>query len=146
MFRGEFEYSIDVKGRTSLPAKFREVLSARSESSLVVTKGPNGCLWCFPPAIFDEFQARIEKLGEFSADARESQALFIKPAQDCDFDRMGRILVPPTLRAYAGLESGVMWAGNIRKIELWNAERYQARQTALAPRYDDEAFLARIGL
>lgn len=137
---------MDVKGRTSLPARFREQLAARSESSLFVTKGPKHCLWCFPKATFEAFESRILAMGDFSTEARRLRHLFLAPAQECEFDKMGRILVPPTLRAFAGLEADVVWLGLGDKIELWGAARWRELTAGDESLLDEETFLNGIGI
>ena len=127
MFRGTFQHAIDAKGRTSLPVKFREVLATRSEDQLVVTQGPDKCLWCMPPSAWSALETKVRAMPQFNPDVRAFMHAFVAPAQDCAFDKMGRILVPPTLREYGGLEGEVYWLGAIDRIELWSGERWKKR-------------------
>ena len=130
MFRGTHQHSIDAKGRTSLPVPFRELLAERSEEHLVVTTGPGKSLWCFPPSTWAALEEKVAAMPQFEQETQDFMHAFIMPAQDCSFDKMGRILVPPMLRAHAALETEVVWLGAIHRIELWNAERYLTRQAA----------------
>jgi MraZ protein len=130
VFRGTHQHSIDAKGRTSLPARFRELLAGRSEEYLVVTTGPARSLWCLPPSTWKVLEDKVSAMPQFDQETQDFMHAFMAPAQDCSFDKMGRILVPPTLREYAGLEGDVFWLGAINRIELWSGERYKARQAA----------------
>ena len=135
MFRGTFQHAIDAKGRTSLPAKFREQVSARGAEFVIVTQGPDKALWCYAPAEWDALVARIQTKSAFDPQVRAFVNQFVSPAQDCPFDKMGRILVPPMLRSHAQLDGEVVWAGAVDHIELWSkdgwARRCEATQAML---------------
>lgn len=145
MFRGTFNHAIDAKGRTSLPAKFRDVLSGRTEEQLVVTQGPDKCLWCLPPSAWLAFENKVRAMPQFKPEVRAFMHAFVSPAQDCAIDKMGRVLVPPTLRAFAGLEGDVVWAGAIDRIELWSAEKWLKRSQETTASLDDGAFAQTLG-
>jgi MraZ protein len=136
VFRGTFQHAIDAKGRTSLPSKFRELVSASGASNVIVTKGPDNALWCYAPKDFEAIEARLRQKSPFDKNVRAFVHQFVSPAQECEFDRMGRILVPALLRQYAGLEADAVFVGNIDHIEIWSAEAWKAR---------DEATLSALG-
>ena len=140
MFRGTFQHAIDAKGRTSLPAKFREQVSSGGADYVVVTQGPDRALWCFAPAEWDALVAQFAARSPFDPKVRAFVNQFVSPAQDCPFDKMGRVLVPPLLRAYAGLDGEVVWAGAINHIELWSAEGWARRNEATASVLDGDPF------
>jgi MraZ protein len=141
VFKGTHQHSIDAKGRTSLPVRFRETLVGRSEELLVVTQGPERSLWCLPPSIWAELEKKVAAMPMLDQGVRALVHAIIAPAQECSFDKMGRILVPPTLRAYAGLESEVYWLGAINRIELWSGEKWRKRhEVATATILDAGAF------
>lgn len=125
MFLGQFEHTIDTKGRLTLPAKFRPGLAA----GLVVTLGMDGCLFVFPRAKWDELAARIEALPLTNPDARNLARLMFSNADDSGMDRQGRILIPSHLRANAQLDSEVIITGLSSRIELWNPTRWQKLQS-----------------
>jgi MraZ protein len=145
VFRGTFQHAIDAKGRTSLPAKFREVLAGRSEEQLVVTQGPDKCLWCLPLTVWAGFEAKVRAMPQFKPEVRSFMHAFVAPAQDCPFDKMGRILVPPTLREYAGLDGEVVWAGAIDRIELWSAAKWKKRAEETTAALDGGVFSETLG-
>lgn len=101
-FSGKFYNSLDVKGRASIPARFRDELKrAFGEERLVVTEG-DGCLECYPVPLWNKIVANIEALepGQFKEDLYLTT---VSPAVECSFDKQGRILLPPALREHAGL-------------------------------------------
>lgn len=141
MFRGTHQHSIDAKGRTSLPSKFRDVLAARSETELIVTQGPERSLWCYAPSTWAEIEKKVSQMPQFDPEVRRLMRIFVMPAADCALDKTGRILVPPTLREYAGLAEGdVIWAGATQRCELWNAARFNAPEEAPEKVFASENF------
>ncbi|MEE8409006.1 MAG: division/cell wall cluster transcriptional repressor MraZ [Myxococcota bacterium] len=131
MFRGLYEHSIDAKGRTSLPARFRDVLAGLRESGetspakahgdrLIVTTGIDRCLVAYPPAEWEAFEARLAALSQFDANVVQLKRLYVAGATECALDKHSRLLIPPMLREYAGLKRDVVWAGMVTTIELWS--------------------------
>ncbi len=124
MFRGRFEYSADVKGRLSVPAKFREVLSAQYDERLVITNF-DGCLWAYPMAEWAKIEEKVAALPQMKEEVKAFQRFFISAATECPIDKAGRILLPPTLRDYAGIQRDVVLVGMVKRIEIWARERWQ---------------------
>lgn len=123
MFRGRFEHTIDPKGRVSIPAKFRELLSEKYDDRIIITNF-NRCLVAYP---YEEWRSVEEKIGSLSMVKKEVKAFqrfFISGAAECPIDKLGRVLIPPTLRAYALLEKEVVFAGMGKMFELWSRERW----------------------
>lgn len=141
---------MDAKGRISLPARFRELLAARSENFLVLTVGVHDpALWCFTPSSWAAFQDKVAALPMMSAQARSLRHTLIANAQDCPLDGAGRVLVPPMLRQFAGLSGNSVWAGVLDRIELWNAQSWQKRSEEALANLADPNFaetLAGLGL
>ncbi|MCB1214903.1 MAG: division/cell wall cluster transcriptional repressor MraZ [Deltaproteobacteria bacterium] len=125
MFRGRFDYNIDEKGRTSLPAKFREVLSAQDDERLILTTF-DACLWAYPTAEWQLIEEKIAALPQFSSQVKALQRVFVSGASECPIDKQGRILIPPTLRDYAGLKREIVFVGMTRRIEIWAKERWDS--------------------
>jgi MraZ protein len=120
MFMSEYNHTLDTKGRLIIPTKYREELG----SEFVVTKGFDGCLYAFPPSAWEEFQGKLNKLPVNRADARKLIRFFVAGAAVCELDRQGRILVPGTLREFAGLEKDVVLAGSNNRVEIWSKDRW----------------------
>ncbi len=123
MFRGRFEHIIDSKGRISIPAKYRELLAEKYDERLIITNFDR-CLVAYP---YEEWRNVEEKIGSLSMVKKEAKAFqrfFVSGAAECPIDKLGRILIPPTLRSYAHLEKDVVFAGMLKKFEIWSKERF----------------------
>lgn len=146
MFRGRFDYSIDDKGRVSLPAKFREVLSANYDERLIITTFDQ-CLWAYPIPEWQAIEEKIAALPQFKSQVKALQRVFVSGAAECPLDKQGRIIIPPTLRDYGGLKKEVVFVGMTKRIEIWSKERWEAvfseSQTLIEAATDD---LADLGL
>ncbi len=142
MFRGTFQHSIDPKGRTSLPAKFRERLQAQGADLLVLTQGPDRALWGYAPAAWDELMKRLQGKSPFDPTTRAFKAAFVSPAQDVPFDKLGRVLVPSMLRQHAELLQEVVWAGSVDHLELWSLERWTAQAEKAKAVLESDPFAA----
>ncbi|MGD0625498.1 MAG: division/cell wall cluster transcriptional repressor MraZ [Thermodesulfobacteriota bacterium] len=124
MFRGRFEHTIDSKGRVSIPAKFRELLAEKYDERLILTNFDR-CLVAYP---YEEWRVVEEKVGSLSMvkkEVRAFQRFFISGASECPIDKLGRILIPPTLRGYAQLERNVVFNGMLKRFEVWSKDRWQ---------------------
>lgn len=120
MFMGEFNHSIDSKGRIIIPSKFREDLG----DDFVITLGLDGCLFAYPN---NEWLAFIEKLKTLpgTKEARQLQRYFMAGAAACETDKQGRILIPAKLRESADLNKDIVFVGVLNKIEIWSKERWE---------------------
>ena len=126
VFRGVSELVLDAKGRVAVPARHRVVL-AGSEGRIVVTADHGGCLLIFPQSTWEPIQADLMRLSSFDDRIRSVQRLLVGHADDVELDAAGRILVPPALRRYAGLDKRVVLVGQGRKLELWDEMKWQAQ-------------------
>ncbi|MFZ1865699.1 MAG: division/cell wall cluster transcriptional repressor MraZ [Polyangiales bacterium] len=125
MFRGRYEHSIDAKGRTSVPSRFREVMVAQGDSKLVVTTGLDTCLVAYPMAEWLAFEKRLSALPQFDADVVTLKRIYVSGAVECEVDKVGRILIPAALRKHARLHRDALWAGMGSYIELWAKESFE---------------------
>jgi MraZ protein len=122
MFLGEYNHSIDEKGRLALPAKFREQLAP----GIVITRGLDGCLFVLTYEDWNKFTAQLsEKLPFTQKSGRDLTRFFFAGASHLIPDRQGRILIPPFLREYAHLESAAVITGANTRLEVWNPTRWQ---------------------
>ena len=122
MFQGQYEHSLDGKGRLILPVRIREDLG----SHFVLTKGMDGCLYIFPPDSWDTFSAKLQELPSSDSRVRRLVRHFIGSAVVCDTDKQRRFLISPVLRNYAGIEKDVTVIGVTDRIELWAASKYSS--------------------
>jgi len=123
MFRGRFFHIMDDKGRIIIPPRYRELLNAHQEKYLVVTN-LDGYLIAFPQTEWETIEERLSQLSLLRKDFRTFQRFFVSGASECPLDRQGRILIPPTLRDYAGLERDVVLGGMVRCFEIWDRQRW----------------------
>ncbi|TNC81589.1 MAG: cell division/cell wall cluster transcriptional repressor MraZ [Oleiphilus sp.] len=125
MFLGSHAINMDAKGRMAIPTKIRESLSSFCDGRIVVTAHTEErCLLVYPESQWQEILPKIESLPSFNKVARRAQRLLIGYATPLEMDGNGRILVPPTLREYAGLEKKLMLVGQGKKFELWSESRW----------------------
>ena len=125
MFRGTFEHTIDDKGRVSVPAKFRDKLLASNDDRVVITTGFFGVLRCldvYTHAAWLELEERLKGRPQFDPDVMRFKQFYLANAQDCQIDKQGRILVPPTLRSYAALRRDVNFVGIGENFQIWDRQ------------------------
>ncbi len=147
MFRGRYEHTIDAKGRTSLPARYRDVLASMGERRVILTSALDPCLVAYTSPEWAAFEERLAKLPQFDRAVQKLKRIYVSGAVECEVDDSGRILVPPTLRDYAALKKDVLWAGNGKYAELWDAKVWKQQfETTDAERQEISARLAELGL
>lgn len=133
MFRGQYEHAIDGKGRTSVPSRFREVLGTDAEARLVITTGLDPCLVAYPMKEWALFEERLSALPRFDPSVAMIRRIYVSGAVEVDVDKLGRVLIPQSLREYAGLDRNALWAGMGKHLELWSKERFdELRASVLA--------------
>ena len=113
-------HTIDTKGRLIIPSKFREELG----ETFVVTKGLDGCLFVFSDEEWKAFEIKLKSLPLTNKNARQFARFFVAGATPCELDKQGRILLPATLREFAGLEKDVVLTGMLNRIEIWSKEKW----------------------
>ena len=120
MLKGEYNHSIDTKGRVTVPARFREVLG----DSFVITRGFEGCLSAYPMERWDRIEKNLMALSLTNAAGRKLTRLFLGNAIECEVDKKGRILIPQPLRNAAGITRDVVLTGLGDHIEVWDSEAW----------------------
>ncbi len=130
MFFGTFNHAIDAKGRTSLPARFREALAAAGEAKLVLTQYPHWrAVQALPHSVWKELERKVLEASPLDARAQRNILRFYSTAHEVDLDVHGRVLVPPALREYAGLAKDVVWVGMGRTIHLFEKGAYDQQMS-----------------
>ena len=127
MFQGEFENTMDSKGRISIPASFRDALKRRyDDESVVVTRDYDGCIRVYPPKEWERVVlAEVRDKPIDDPWVRAFERFVISPAITCQPDRQGRVLISAVLREHAGLKKKVVFAGGANHFEIWDAEARQ---------------------
>ena len=118
MFIGEYQHTIDEKGRLAIPSKFRASLA----KGAVVTRGLDNCLFLYPKKDWQELAVKLSKLPISQANTRAFSRLMLAGAMDVFLDKQGRITLPDYLRKYADLKKAAVVAGLYKRIEVWDAE------------------------
>jgi MraZ protein len=127
-FRGGPELTLDIKGRVTMPAHWRTRLNEQAGGQLVVTKSNLGCLVLYPPAVFAQVEAVVARLG---AEHEDWRSFILGNACDLEIDSGSRILIPPELRRWAGMQDGgvVKFKGVGAYLQLWDLTRHDASET-----------------
>ena len=121
MLIGEYEHSLDTKGRLIMPSKLREDMGDK----FVITKGLDGCLFGFSQTEWANFEAKLKTLPLTQKNARNFVRFFLSGAVECEIDKQGRFLLPNNLRTYAKLEKEINIIGVGTRIEIWNRENWK---------------------
>ncbi|MBE3572245.1 MAG: division/cell wall cluster transcriptional repressor MraZ [Moorella humiferrea] len=132
MFMGEFQHTIDDKGRLIIPARFREGLGDK----FVITKGLDNCLFVYPMSGWAEMEQKLRSLPFTRSDARAFVRFFFSGATECELDRQGRILLPANLREYARLEREVVIVGVASRVEIWSRALWEQYCQETAAQYE----------
>lgn len=120
MLIGEYEHSLDDKGRVIMPVKLRTDIGER----FIITKGLDGCLFVFSQTEWSNFEAKLKELPLTNKSARDFVRFFLSGATECEIDKQGRFLIVSNLRAYAEIKKEVVIIGVGTRIEIWDRERW----------------------
>ena len=132
---GEYNHTVDAKGRMIIPSKMREQLGV----SFVVTKGTDKCLIAYPNDEWEIFESKLRQLPMTNKKARDFQRYFMAGASDCEVDNQGRILLPATLRSFAKINKDVVIVGMGQRAEIWSKEGWDEQVGGDDVSFDDLA-------
>ena len=118
---GEYNHTIDTKGRLIIPSKFRETLG----DSFIITKGLDGCLFVYDNIEWASFEEKLKTLPLMNKESRKFVRFFLAGAANVETDKQGRILLPIVLREFAALDKDVVLVGVGIRIEIWNKDRWE---------------------
>ena len=124
-FLGEFEATLDSKGRFLLPAGFKRQIPEGESTRFVINRGFEKCLSLYPMQSWQPLYDRISTLNDFDPKVREFRRYFLNGAIIVEPDAAGRLLIPQNLKEYAGLEKDIVLAAAVNKLEIWDKEKYQ---------------------
>jgi len=125
MFYGEYEHSLDKKGRFIIPSKFREVAKNNYIEKFFVTRGLDKCLFMFGEEEWKSQESKFKNLSFTKKESRSFNRLFFSGTTEVEFDKQGRILIPKYLKDYAGIKRDVMLIGVSNRMEIWSKEIWQ---------------------
>ncbi len=145
-FRGRHQHALDEKGRLSIPSRFREIIAQEHEGRLVVTNLPL-CLVAYTPEQWDLIESRTSRLSNVKSNVQSFLRYFYSGATECELDRQGRILIPPSLRDAVDLDRQVVVAGMFNRIEIWSQAKWDEEMKKAVENFDDISVeLADLGL
>ncbi|MFZ5985962.1 MAG: division/cell wall cluster transcriptional repressor MraZ [Bacillota bacterium] len=121
MFYGEYQHSVDVKGRVIVPSKFRDGLGEK----FILTKGLDNCLFAYSSEEWANLEAKLRSLPFTDKDVRAFVRFFFAGATECEVDKQGRVLIPQNLREYAGLDKDVYIIGVSTRVEVWDKNKWE---------------------
>lgn len=121
MLIGEYEHSLDVKGRLIMPAKLREDMGEK----FIITKGLDGCLFGFSQNEWFSFEEKLKTLPLTNKNARDFVRFFLSGAIECEIDKQGRFLIASNLREYANMEKDVVIIGVGTRLEIWDRDKWK---------------------
>ena len=128
MLIGEYEHSLDAKGRLIMPAKLREDIGEK----FIITKGLDGCLFAFSTTEWEKFEEKLSTLPISNKDARAFTRFFFAGAMDCEIDKQGRFLISSNLREFAGLTKDVVIVGMNSRVEIWSKEKWNSCEESIS--------------
>jgi MraZ protein len=132
-FLGEFEATLDAKGRFLLPAGFKKQLPEEETSRFVINRGFEKCLSLYPLKSWEPLFADISQLNDFDPKVREFRRYFLNGATFVEPDSAGRLLVPPNLKDHAGLQKDIVLVAAVNKIEIWDSNKYKQLFDSFSP-------------
>lgn len=128
MLMGEFEHTLDTKGRISMPAKLRKDMG----DAFILTKGLDGCLFAFSSEEWLNFETKLKSLPLSDKNARNFVRFFLAGATECEIDKQGRFLIPSNLRQAANLEKDAVIIGVGTRLEIWNKSTWKSKDEEIS--------------
>ena len=132
-FLGEYEATIDTKGRFLLPAGFKKQLPADAAAQFVINRGFEKCLTLYPLQSWEPIFSQISQLNDFDPKVREFRRYFLNGAIEVDLDSAGRLLLPKNLMGHASLEKDIVLVSAVNKIEIWDKTKYNQFFESFSP-------------
>jgi MraZ protein len=135
MFLGEYQHSLDAKGRLTVPSRLRDGLG----DAFIATKGLDNCLFLYPMGEWQTIEEKVRTLPVTRGDARSFARFFFAGATECEVDKQGRILLPLTLREYAGIDRDVAVIGVGARVEIWSKDNWEKYSQHAESSYEEIA-------
>lgn len=132
-FLGEFEATVDAKGRFLLPAGFKRQLAEGDSERFVINRGFEKCLSFYTLSSWEPIDVKINALNDFDPQVRQFKRYFLNGATIVEPDSAGRILLPPTLKEYASLQKDIVLVPAGNKMEIWDTVKYKEFFDSFSP-------------
>ncbi|MFZ1986438.1 MAG: division/cell wall cluster transcriptional repressor MraZ [Desulfatitalea sp.] len=130
MFRGSSPHTLDEKGRLVIPSRFREVIRAGGGDVAMLTQWDKS-VYGYTLSEWSKVEERILSMSDKSDTVRRFRRFFVGSAQECPFDRQGRVLIPPALRKYASLDKEIVLVGDLNHFEIWSKDNWELANKAI---------------
>ncbi|HBE77615.1 MAG TPA: cell division/cell wall cluster transcriptional repressor MraZ [Firmicutes bacterium] len=142
MLLGEYQHSLDEKGRLIIPAKFREDLG----ENFVITRGLDNCLFAYPLSQWKTIEEKVKELPTSQAETRAFVRMFFSGAVEAELDKQGRIVIPQQLREHARIDRDAFVIGVSTKVEIWAKEVWSNYSDRAEQSYEEIAAITKIGI
>lgn len=137
--KGQWEYSVDSKGRLALPAKLRRAIRPEANDALTITRGFEPCLYAYPSYEWERVESQVSQLNSYRKEVRSLIRVLLGWADDATMDGQGRIALSKRHLDFAGITDSVVIVGAYDRIEIWSPERYEQEMAKQSFAYDDLA-------
>ncbi|MEX0661030.1 MAG: division/cell wall cluster transcriptional repressor MraZ [Balneolaceae bacterium] len=124
-FKGEYEHSVDNKGRVAFPAKLRKALQPDAQDRFTLLRGLEPCLYLYPDNEWELVEEKLSKINSFTREGRTVKRNFLRFAEDLSLDKQNRIPLPSHLMEYAGINGTAIFIGSGERIEVWSPEKLE---------------------
>jgi MraZ protein len=130
-FKGEYEHSVDSKGRVAFPAKLRKALNPRAQERFTILRGLEKCLYLYPEDEWESVEDQLSQINTFTREGRTVVRNFLRTAEDISLDKQNRLSLPSTLMDWSGIDGKAVFIGSGERIEIWSPEELEAVDAAL---------------
>lgn len=131
-FKGQYEHSVDNKGRVSFPAKLRKSLNPQAQERFTILRGLEPCLYLYPEDEWQNVEKQLSQINSFTKEGRTVKRNFLRFAEDLSLDNQNRIPLPSKLMEWAGIDGKAIFIGSGERIEVWSPEKLDAIDSDLS--------------
>lgn len=131
-FKGQYEHSVDKKGRVSFPAKLRKALNPQAQERFTILRGLEHCLYLYPEDEWQKVENQMSQVNPFSQEGRLVKRTFLRFAEDLSLDNQNRIPIPSQLAEWAGIDGKAIFIGSGERIEIWSPEQLEEVDSELS--------------
>ena len=139
-FKGQYEHSVDSKGRVSFPAKLRKSLTPEAQERFTILRGVDPCLQLYPADEWQMFEKRLSNINSFSEEGRTVKRHLLRYAEDISLDNQNRIALPSQLMEYAGIEDKAIFIGSVEYVEIWSPDKLAEEDSEISDEMYQELF------
>lgn len=139
-FKGEYEHSVDDKGRVSLPSRLRKALSPDAQERFTLLRGLEPCLYLYPHDEWEKVEEKLAEINSFSKEGRTVKRNFLRHAEDISLDKQNRIPISSPLKEWAGIDGSAIFIGMGERIEIWAPDKLDDMDSALSQESYEDLF------